>query len=247
MRLTSIFFSISILASISYGQTTISVPAYPVKMVAQSSGKCIQPTYSSTHTNYPMEQATCSSDPSQLWTFLPQSDGSYLIQSVNSRLFLYVAGNPPAAGANVVQYSTVSNGKMNWNVSADTVPGNYRISFVTSGNCLDVKGGVSATSNGTGIDQTSCTGLSNESFQLVDSHNVALSWDASTSSGVTGYYVYRGSTATGPFTKLSATLTDTSYVDGAVQPGQTYYYVTTATNGSAESSYSNQVTAAIPN
>jgi Ricin-type beta-trefoil lectin domain-like len=247
LRLTSIFFSISILASLSYGQTTISVPAYPVKIVAQSSGKCIQPSYSSTQTNYPMIQMTCSSDPSQLWTFLPQSDGTYLIQSLHSGLFLFVAGNPPLAGARVVQYPTHSNWKMNWNVGADTIPGNYRVTFAASSNCLDVKGGVSATSNSAAIDQAVCSGLSNQSWQLVDEHNVSLSWQPSTSTGVTGYYVYRGTTATGPFTKLSSALADTDYVDGTVQAGHTYYYVTTATDGSRESSYSNQVQAVIPN
>ncbi len=247
MRLTTLFFSISVLASLSYGQTTTSVPAYPVKIVARSSGKCIQPTYGSVKSNYPMVQVTCSGDTSQLWTFLPQSDGTYLIKSVNSGLLLFVTGNPSGPGASVVQYPTTSNWKMNWNVEPDTIAGNYRITFANSGDCIDVKGGVPATSNYTPIDQMPCSGQSNESWQLVDQHNVSLSWEASTSTGVTGYYVYRGATSAGPFTKLSAALTDTSYVDGTVQPGQSYYYVTTATNGSQESAYSNQVAAAIPN
>jgi fibronectin type 3 domain-containing protein len=78
-------------------------------------------------------------------------------------------------------------------------------------------------------------------------HSVSLLWNASTSSAV-GYNVYRGSVTGGPYTKTNSVLSaSTSYVDNAVQAGQTYYYVATAVDGSGvESAYSNQVEAAIP-
>jgi hypothetical protein len=78
-------------------------------------------------------------------------------------------------------------------------------------------------------------------------HSVSLSWNASTSS-VVGYNAYRGSVTGGPYTKISSVLNaSTNYVDNSVQAGQTYYYVTTAVDGSGvESGYSNQVKAAIP-
>ena len=78
-------------------------------------------------------------------------------------------------------------------------------------------------------------------------HSVTLSWNPS-SSDVSGYNVYRSSLAAGPFTKLNSGIdADTTYTDNSVQAGQNYFYVTTAldTTGT-ESTYSNQVSAAIP-
>jgi Abnormal spindle-like microcephaly-assoc'd, ASPM-SPD-2-Hydin len=78
--------------------------------------------------------------------------------------------------------------------------------------------------------------------------SVALSWNASTSQ-VTGYNVYRGSVSGGPYAKINSTLNaSTNFTDSSVQPGQTYYYVTTAVDsGGTESAYSNQAQAVIPN
>jgi Abnormal spindle-like microcephaly-assoc'd, ASPM-SPD-2-Hydin/HYDIN/CFA65/VesB-like, Ig-like domain/Cep192 domain 4 len=79
-------------------------------------------------------------------------------------------------------------------------------------------------------------------------HSVDLSWNASSSSSVTGYNIYRGSASAGPFSKVNSTLDDnTAYTDNSVQAGQTYYYVTTAVTGDgAESGYSNVVQAVVP-
>ena len=79
------------------------------------------------------------------------------------------------------------------------------------------------------------------------SHSVTLGWNDS-SSGISGYNVYRGSASGGPYARINSSLDpSTSYVDNSVSSGQTYYYVTTAvaTNG-VESAYSNQVRAVIP-
>jgi hypothetical protein len=80
------------------------------------------------------------------------------------------------------------------------------------------------------------------------SHSVALSWSASTSSNITGYNVYRSTTSGGPYTVVNGALvTGTTFTDGSVVAGQTYYYVTTAVDsGSNQSGYSNQAVAAIP-
>ncbi|MBV9574866.1 MAG: choice-of-anchor D domain-containing protein [Acidobacteriales bacterium] len=79
------------------------------------------------------------------------------------------------------------------------------------------------------------------------SHAVDLSWVASTSQ-VSGYRVYRGSTTGGPYTKLTSSVNPaTNYIDASVQAGQTYYYVTTAVdNAGNESTYSNETRTAIP-
>ena len=79
-------------------------------------------------------------------------------------------------------------------------------------------------------------------------HSVALSWTASTSSGISGYNIYRGVTSGGPYSKLnSALISGIAYVDYSVEASTTYYYVATAVNSSGvESAYSNQATAVVP-
>ena len=79
-------------------------------------------------------------------------------------------------------------------------------------------------------------------------HSVDLSWNASSSSAVVGYNVYRGSKSGGPYTRLNSSVDDgTSYSDSSVQAGQTYFYVTTAVGSDgSESSHSNEVSASVP-
>ena len=77
-------------------------------------------------------------------------------------------------------------------------------------------------------------------------HSVALSWNPSSSS-VVGYNVYRGTTTGGPYSKITSMNADTTFMDSSVQSGQTYFYVTTAVDGSGkESANSNQTQAVIP-
>lgn len=90
--------------------------------------------------------------------------------------------------------------------------------------------------------------LSGTGVQITQ-NSVGLAWTASTTAGVVGYYVYRG-TQSGSYTKISSsTVAATSYTDTTVQSGQniTYYYVVTAVDGSGtESTDSNQATALVP-
>lgn len=83
-----------------------------------------------------------------------------------------------------------------------------------------------------------------------NTHAANLSWTASTSSNVSYYNVYRGTTSGGPYNKIGSTTANsgaTTYTDSSVQAGQTYYYVGTAVDTSGnESGYSNQATASIP-
>ncbi len=106
-----------------------------------------------------------------------------------------------------------------------------------------VTGSVSVVSNaGNSPTVTALSGTG------ANTHSVSLSWVASTSSGVTGYNVYRGAVSTGPYTKInSAEVTVTSYSDTTVQAGETYYYVTTALDSTGgESAYSNSAEAVVP-
>jgi fibronectin type 3 domain-containing protein len=77
---------------------------------------------------------------------------------------------------------------------------------------------------------------------------VVLNWTPSVSTDVTGYRIYRGPTATGPF-ELIANLVGkdiNTFTDMGVRRGQVYYYVATAYNSAGESDRSNQAMATIP-
>jgi Abnormal spindle-like microcephaly-assoc'd, ASPM-SPD-2-Hydin/Transmembrane protein 131-like N-terminal len=78
--------------------------------------------------------------------------------------------------------------------------------------------------------------------------SVELHWDPSSSSDVVGYYVYRGSTANGVFTKLNTTVNPfATYDDFSVTSGKTYYYVVTAVNSSkVESAFSSPASVTVP-
>lgn len=82
---------------------------------------------------------------------------------------------------------------------------------------------VSNASNSPTVVSVSGTGL----------HNVALNWTASTSSGVTGYDVYR-SVSGGSYSQIGSA-TGTTYTDMTVSAGQTYNYQVTAVTSSGQS------------
>jgi len=78
-------------------------------------------------------------------------------------------------------------------------------------------------------------------------HTVALSWNPS-SSGVSGYNVYRGTQSGGPYSQINPVLEGgTFYSDATVQNGKTYYYTVTSVDESgSESIPSNEVKAVVP-
>jgi hypothetical protein len=102
---------------------------------------------------------------------------------------------------------------------------------------------LSITDNASGSSQT-------VSLSGTGTHDVILSWTASTTPGVVGYDVYRGATSGGESaTPLnSSPINGTTYTDATVQAGQTYYYVVTAvaSNDVTQSANSNQVSASVP-
>ena len=105
-------------------------------------------------------------------------------------------------------------------------------------------GNISIASNATG--SPAAVSLSGTGVVAVQ-HSVALTWGASPSS-VSGYNIYRSTVSGSSYIKVNSSLVNGfSYNDTNVQSGSTYYYVTTAVNAAGkESSYSNQVSAAIP-
>ena len=79
-------------------------------------------------------------------------------------------------------------------------------------------------------------------------HTVALTWERSSTSSVTGYFVYRGTKPSGPFAQLnSSPESSPSYSDSTVSGGQVYYYYVTAVDSSnIQSADSNEVSVTIP-
>jgi len=112
--------------------------------------------------------------------------------------------------------------------SGSTVSGNVAITSTASNSPINI------SLSGTGV--------------VAVQHSVALSWTASTSSGVVGYRVYRATQSGGPYTLITNTaVVGTTFTDTTVAAGQTYFYVVTAVDGSGnESVNSNEVSATVP-
>ena len=106
-----------------------------------------------------------------------------------------------------------------------------------------VSGSVKVASNATNSPATlavSGTGLS------VTAHSVTLSWQASTSGEVKGYYVYRAE-GTGGYSRLTSLVSGLKHTDTAVKSGTEYMYVVTAVHSSGtESLYSSAVSVTVP-
>jgi hypothetical protein len=127
-----------------------------------------------------------------------------------------------------------------------TIPAGVSVSFTVtftpqaSGPASGTLTFVSDASNSPTVESLTGTGTAQ--------YPVSLSWTASTSQGVVGYNIYRGTTSGGPYSKINPVLDpNTAYIDNSVSDGQTYYYVTTAVNSdNEESTYSNEAQAVIP-
>ena len=78
-------------------------------------------------------------------------------------------------------------------------------------------------------------------------HSVDLRWNASSSSGITGYYVYRA-IGTGGYTKLvTSPISGLNYTDTTVAAGTAYTYVVTAVDSAGmESAYSATASVTVP-
>ena len=101
---------------------------------------------------------------------------------------------------------------------------------------------LSITDNATGSPQS-------VTLSGTGTNDVMLSWSGSSSSGVMGYNVYRGTTSGGESsTPLnSSPVTGTTFTDSSVTAGQTYYYVVTAVSSSdSQSADSTETSVTVP-
>jgi archaellum component FlaF (FlaF/FlaG flagellin family) len=173
-------------------------------------------------------------------------------------------GNVNDGSSSSLSVALTNNGNASVTISNVSVSGaGFTASGVTSGEMLTpnqsvtvtvqfapaaagaVNGAVTISSDATNSPAT--IGLSGTGISTTP-HTVSLAWTASTSS-VSGYNVYRGTTPSGPYpTKLNPSLVGSvQFTDNTVAAGQTYYYVVTAVDSSdVESTFSNQATAIIP-
>jgi fibronectin type 3 domain-containing protein len=95
-----------------------------------------------------------------------------------------------------------------------------------------------AAANVTGVNFTAA---------VQQTHSVALTWNASTST-VSEYNVYRSTVSGSGYTRVNPlAVPGLAYTDSTVLNATTYYYVTTAVDSSGfESTFSNEVSAAVP-
>jgi hypothetical protein len=158
------------------------------------------------------------------------------------------------------QISLLNNGNASVTVSAANVTGSE---FSVSGPALptSIAAGASVafnvvftpTTSGDAAGTVTFVSSASNSPAVVSmsgrgGHAVELSWDASSTPTVAGYYVYRSERSGGPYTRVTANeITGTRWLDTTVQPGHTFYYVVTAVDlMNDESGYSNEAQAKIP-
>jgi hypothetical protein len=106
-------------------------------------------------------------------------------------------------------------------------------------------GNITVTSNATGSPAAiTLTGTG----VAAATHSVGLTWN-DTGSTISGFNVYRSTTSGGGYVKINGSLVPSmNYTDASVQNNTTYYYVTTAVDGSGnESAFSNEASAVVPN
>ena len=107
-------------------------------------------------------------------------------------------------------------------------------------------GSITVTSNATG--SPAAISLTGTGVTAPTAHTVGLTWN-DTGTSIAGYNVYRSTTSGSGYVKVNAALVPSmSYTDSSVQNNTTYYYVTTAVDGSGnESAHSNEASAVVPN
>jgi len=173
-------------------------------------------------------------------------------------------GNVTVGSSGANQLKVTSTGNTNASISSVTISGTgFVLGGSAAGVILDpsqsqtytVNFDPKATGNLTGtltIKSNAANSplniaLSGTGVAAAAQHTVALTWHPS-SSTVTGYFVYRSSKPSGPFTQLnSSPEANPSFADNTVSNGQVYYYYVTAVDSSnIQSADSNEVSVTIP-
>jgi hypothetical protein len=184
-------------------------------------------------------------------------DPTYLLSASPTSLSF---GNVPVGTQSVLPIILTNTGTGSVTITQDTIAGTgfsgsgLSLPFtLASGQNTDLSITFAPTAGGSVTGSASVVSNASNSPAVVSlsgtgTHYVDLAWTASTSSGVTGYDIYRGTASGGPYTQInSSSVAGTTYTDSTVAAGQTYYYVATAVNSSGvQSGYSNQASATVP-
>jgi hypothetical protein len=174
-------------------------------------------------------------------------------------------GNEPVGTISAPYAVTLKNtGNAALNITSTAITGANAIDFTEDDSCSSsvAAGGnctiailFSPSAIGTRAASLTVTDNGGSSPPLIPlsgtgTHDVVLSWTPSTTGGVIGYYVYRGTVSAGESaTPLNSTpISGTTYADVNVTAGATYYYVVTAVAADdiTQSGDSNEVSAAVP-
>lgn len=160
----------------------------------------------------------------------------------------------PTSGSALGGTAVVISGQFFQQNATVTFGGALATGVVVSADGTTIQATTPAGTAGTTVNVT-VTNPDNQSATLAQaftyqsvSHSVDLAWDASTSTDVIGYNVYRGTTHNGPYTIVNTSLiSGLVYTDNTVTGGQTYYYVATAVDSNHnESVFSNEAPAVVP-
>jgi hypothetical protein len=160
----------------------------------------------------------------------------------------HASGSLAASGASVTVTAASTNNSA-FTVSGlslpVTIPAGQSVPFTITFTPT-ATGAASATFSISSNAQTSTTSETvTGTGTAAPTYSVNLSWDASSSSDIAGYNIYRAvyTSSCGSFTKVNSSLnTTTQYTDTVIVDGTNYCYATTAVNtNDEESSYSNVV------
>jgi hypothetical protein len=169
-------------------------------------------------------------------------------------------GNVQVGTSSALSTTLTNNGNSNVTISSVTVAGTgFSVSGVAAGTVLTPNQSVTLsvafapTLAGTATGSVTVLSSATNSPAVIAlsgtgvQHYVTLNWTAS-ASVVAGYYIYRGTQTSGPYTKLNSTaVAALTYNDSTVQSGLTYFYVVTAVDSNGvESPYTSDVSATIP-
>jgi hypothetical protein len=202
-----------------------NAPNSPGTLALSGTGVAATPTISLSSTNLSFGSVNTGSSAQQSITITDTGNANVTVSQINvsgSGYSLTGAGTPVTLSPSQTLTFTVHFSPS----SAGTDNGSVSIVSNASGSPASV------SLTGTGVAQ---------------SHTVALNWNASAST-VSGYNVYRTTTSGSGYSKVNSSLVGgVNYTDSTVQNSVTYYYVTTAVDGSGnESSYSNEAQAIVP-
>jgi len=141
----------------------------------------------------------------------------------------------------------------NWSIASGSLPAGITATPSSNSTSLILSGTpTAAATDSFTVDVKGCGGrVAKVSYSVViqpmANHVVDLSWNASTSTDVTGYNVYRAPDGVN-WQKINASLlASTVYSDSTVANGSTYYYAATAVDSAGnESSKSGTVEIVVP-